>query len=325
VVSLLRRIPAYAGRRRAACYRELAVLLRAGIRVDRALEILAEKRFGGVTPSAWESTLAGVRGGRPFHESLSLQPWPIPAAEQAALRAAEATGRLDLVLDRLADRLIHRTGLAVQFALRLAYPAALLHLTVLVVALMLFPGYPGKALAVALVVAGLGDALLFALGLGFLRWTQQSAAAERLPVLGPLLRFTAQRQFLEALSLLHGAGLTMTDAHGQATAAVTRSASRSAFARAGASLAAGGLLSQGLAATGVLDPEILGVLHNGEIAGEIEGAAARGAALMEQREANSLALLSRTAVGVIYALAASVVAVTAYQFYSGYYHRLTRF
>ena len=119
--------------------RELGTLLRAGLPLDRALSILislaGDRPLGGLLSGVRQrvkdgATLAGAMEAQgpvfsPFYLSL--------------VRAAEAGGALDVVLDRLADYMARSRELRSTLVSALIYPATLI--VVAVVAILILLGY----------------------------------------------------------------------------------------------------------------------------------------------------------------------------------------
>jgi len=90
--------------------RQLGVLLRAGLPLDRALEILADvagSHGDAVTP---QRLLTKIRGGCALADAMAEEPL-FPEFCVSMVRAGEMSGSLEAVLDRLAD-FIERTQVA---------------------------------------------------------------------------------------------------------------------------------------------------------------------------------------------------------------------
>jgi general secretion pathway protein F len=103
--------------------RDLALLLRAGARINDALELLAADRdFGRLRPVVAEIR-SHVIAGESFAEALARHEVLFPAMYVALIRVGEASGSLDQVLEVLADErsrteaLKRRLGDAVRYPL----------------------------------------------------------------------------------------------------------------------------------------------------------------------------------------------------------------
>src|SRR5207237_2858704 len=83
--------------------RDLALLLRAGARINDGLELLAaDKDFGRLRPVVADIR-SRVVSGESFAEALARHEGLFPAMYVALIRVGEASGSLDQVLEVLAD------------------------------------------------------------------------------------------------------------------------------------------------------------------------------------------------------------------------------
>ncbi|HET6515386.1 MAG TPA: type II secretion system F family protein, partial [Thermodesulfovibrionales bacterium] len=82
---------------------ELSALLGAGLPLDRGLNILAEISESKETKEFIQSILKSIREGSSFSEALQQHPKIFPRIYVNMVRAGEAGGVLDVVLDKLND------------------------------------------------------------------------------------------------------------------------------------------------------------------------------------------------------------------------------
>jgi general secretion pathway protein F len=82
--------------------RDLALLLRAGARINDALEILADDKESGRLRSVVNNIRSGVMSGDSFADALLKHEQLFPPMYVALIRVGEASGSLDQVLDVLA-------------------------------------------------------------------------------------------------------------------------------------------------------------------------------------------------------------------------------
>ena len=105
---------------------ELSVLLGAGLPLDRSLNILSEisedRRMRGTIASVMES----VREGASFSEALREHPKTFPKFYVSMIRAGEAGGVLDIVLDKLGEFLESTKELKDHLISSMIYPVILL-------------------------------------------------------------------------------------------------------------------------------------------------------------------------------------------------------
>lgn len=135
---------------RAAMYRQLAVLLKSGLPLAAALDVLIQSPDSDANPALLAAVRDRLRGGQSFADALSerrevtpspsrdgktvgdgLTPGRISAFEHAIVQAGEHTGNLDAVLEQLAGYLEEQQTLADGVRSAMMYP-------VLVIALAIF-------------------------------------------------------------------------------------------------------------------------------------------------------------------------------------------
>lgn len=103
--------------------RQLASLLKAGLPLLRALEVLA--RQGGRSPAGLvvRALAEGVRGGAALSEAMTAQAGSFPPAYVAMVRAGEVGGVLEVVLERLGNFLEKSARLRARVKTAMVYPA----------------------------------------------------------------------------------------------------------------------------------------------------------------------------------------------------------
>ena len=117
--------------------RQLATLLRAGIPLDESLHVIGKQ----LANRRLLSVLAGVRSqimeGVSLHEALARYPWIFPELYRVMVEAGENSGRIEEVLDRLADYTESRQVMRQKLSMALIYPAMVTIVAVLVVIVLL--------------------------------------------------------------------------------------------------------------------------------------------------------------------------------------------
>jgi len=227
-------------------YRETAALLRAGLPLDRALELLSETplfRNAGQMPSVVRDR---VREGMPFSQALAALLPDVSGTEEAVLAAGEASGRLPEVTEELADTLDQESELVEQIRAALLYPLVVTILAVGVLGLLvgfLLPVYeelltdmgrdlPPLTRGVLAVGRGVRHplgVLMLIVGVLAIVLTLRRARAHpetflsrrrfSLPVLGALWSSLVRTRFSRTLALLLEGGLQLPQAILQASAA----------------------------------------------------------------------------------------------------------
>jgi len=128
------------GKTRAATRRligELAVLLNAGLALDRALALAIENVEDSAARAQFAAMLAEVREGAPLSQAMARRAWLFPPTAQAMAEAGEANGRLGDALTRLAAALEAADELRRLVGTSMIYPAMLLALATSVILMML--------------------------------------------------------------------------------------------------------------------------------------------------------------------------------------------
>ena len=80
---------------------ELSALLNAGLPLDRSLNILSEISEGKEMKNTVQSILKSIREGSSFSDALAKHPRIFPKLYVSMIRAGEAGGVLDVVLEKL--------------------------------------------------------------------------------------------------------------------------------------------------------------------------------------------------------------------------------
>jgi general secretion pathway protein F len=219
-----------------ALTRELATLLRAGLTLDRALEILI-----GLAPTPPVATLLqgvrdDVRGGKALSQALDARREIFSRFYVNIVRAGEAGGALGEVLQRLADTMERNKELRESVKSALIYPSLLVLVAVVSVAILLVFVVPqfeatfaqaGKALPIpTLVVVLIGKFMrawwwaVLVFGFLFVLWYRRrgrlpqvrrlrDARRLRLPLAGDLVAKLETARFARTLATLLGNGVTL--------------------------------------------------------------------------------------------------------------------
>jgi general secretion pathway protein F len=119
--------------------RELATLLRAGLALDRALSILASLSEGERMKQLLEEIREQVKGGATLADAMQAQEGVFSRFYLNLLRAGEAGGALEVVLERLAEHMEQSREVQDTLMSALIYPAILIF--VAVVSIFILLGY----------------------------------------------------------------------------------------------------------------------------------------------------------------------------------------
>ncbi len=109
-------------REQAILTRQLASLLIAGLPLDEALAVLTDQAERDYIRELMASIRAEVLGGHSLANALAQHPRDFPEIYRALVSAGEHTGKLGLVLSRLADYIEQRNALKQKIVLAFTYP-----------------------------------------------------------------------------------------------------------------------------------------------------------------------------------------------------------
>ncbi|MFC5531224.1 type II secretion system F family protein [Cohnella yongneupensis] len=115
--------------------RQFATLVRAGIQIDRTVEILAEQTRSKKLKQSLEDVLENVRSGFQLSKAMAAHPKVFPEMFINMIESGEAGGHLDEVLDRMAEHYEkeHKTIAKVKSAM--TYPIIL---TIIAIGVVIF-------------------------------------------------------------------------------------------------------------------------------------------------------------------------------------------
>ncbi len=270
---------------------ELAVLLGAGIPLERAMALLLDSIEQAPLRAEFQGMQQAVKEGAPLSRALAQRPALFPPVTAAMAEAGEADGRLGPALERLADALRREDDLRALIVTAMIYPVILVVLSVAVIGMMLlfvvpqfeslFAGAQGRLPAASVFImeasralrAGWWWMLLLLVGGGFaLRqvFTRPQARAARdrwvlgLPRIGPLVRSTETARFARTLSVLVEGGVPLPSATLLAGRAIGNSHMAAAVRDVARGMKEGGGLTAPLAAAGVVPAKAIGFFRTGE-------------------------------------------------------------
>jgi general secretion pathway protein F len=274
-------------RQREEFYRKSAVLLQAGISIDRVMRILSsdlKNRSKNVLVAAIEREISK---GESFSSALRKKVPQATAAELTAIRASEKTGQLAETLLALANQLALQTELRAKLFSMMVYPLflmALIPLVLVFVGLVLVPNIAplfensGRQMPLLLsIFVEISEALktypiaisaIAVLLVAALVVASKNAAIRRkilylffaLPFLTKLRRQHLLQMFCQSMGTLLGNGTTLQDAldalaSGEQTEKINRARSQ---------VSEGGKLAEALRENDLLDQESAQIIAIGE-------------------------------------------------------------
>lgn len=215
--------------------RQLALLLRAGLSLDRALEIVESATASGADREMVRRLLDRIRSGKSLADAMAAQPSIFSRLYLGMVRAGEASATLEASFERLGDLLERARLTSEQVKSALIYPLVVVLTACLSLGVLfgfvvpsfrpLFEGAGDALPTVTKLVLACADVvesgwwamilLLVMLGLGLRWWLTGSPGRAwrdrqllRLPLLGNLLRKTEIARFSRILGTLLGSGVS---------------------------------------------------------------------------------------------------------------------
>ncbi|MCR9186945.1 MAG: type II secretion system F family protein [Halieaceae bacterium] len=276
---------------------ELAVLLRAGLPLDRALKVLIDMASEPALEALLQDLLRDVKAGKAL--SQALQPYqPVFGNFYINMvRSGEASGQLSAVLDRLVEYLQSAKANRDNVVSALIYPAILLVVAVLSIILMLGFVVPqfetlfedmGEALPpLTAMVVGAADfiasygwlLLLVSVGTGWAirNWlsTEAGQASKdarllKLPLVGGILFEFEVSKFARTVGTLLGNGVSLLKAISIAIDTVDNRVIKAALQVLPPAVKSGKRMSVALEETGLFTPMVIQMTRVGEESGRLD-------------------------------------------------------
>lgn len=117
--------------------RQLATLLSAGIPLDEALQGVGEQSNKASTKQLVFGVRAKILEGFGLEQALNEYPKSFPELYRATVGAGEQTGRLDTVLEKLADYTEHQQGIRQKIQQALLYPSLMLIISITIISFLM--------------------------------------------------------------------------------------------------------------------------------------------------------------------------------------------
>lgn len=275
---------------------ELAVLLRAGLPLDKALKVLIDMAAAPSMNQLLLELLAQVKGGKALSQALQPHEQLFGTFYINMVRSGEASGHMSKVLERLVEYLENAKSTRDSVVSALIYPAILLFVAVLSIVGMLGFVVPqfetlfadmGEALpAMTKMVIAFSEFVkswgwlvaIVAIGLGvyFRRWaaTEQGKAKIdgrllSLPLLGNIVFEFEVSKFARTVGTLLGNGVSLLKAISIAIDTVDNAVIKEALSVLPPAVKAGKRMSVALENTGMFTPMVIQMIRVGEESGSL--------------------------------------------------------
>lgn len=290
--------------------RDLALLVRAGARLNDALELLSnDMDVGRLRPTVLAIKTA-ILSGESFAEALGRHPSLFPSMYVALVRVGEMSGTLDHILETLGGERARAEGLRRKVTDALQYPAfVLLAAGAVLIFFVTFVlpqfssvlhDFNAKTDPIIETFLALSDLLRghgfevtavasAAVVGGWLLWRRPGVRASvitqlaRLPVISSVVDFHRTALFCRNLGILLGSGVTLTATLRILVDIMAATGNVPVWTAMADRVRHGGKLSDALTASAVLPPVAVRMLRLGEETGQLPTLAARVAEFYEAK------------------------------------------
>ncbi len=277
--------------------RQLATLMRAGIPLLDSLNALIDQVEKDGLKRALTAIREQVREGISFAKALEQHPTIFPPLYVNMVRAGEASGTLEGVLERLTDFMESQARLQGKVVAAMAYPALMVLIgTTLISVLMVavvpnvvtifqsmdqaLPWYTATLIAVSNAMSNYWWLILlviFAASWGFRRWKRTPTGhfawdrfVLRIPVAGSLVQMLSIARFARTLSTLLGAGVALLTAMDIVRNVLGNAVLEKVVVEAIGSIREGQSIAEPLRRSGRFPPMVTHMIAVGEKSGQLE-------------------------------------------------------
>jgi general secretion pathway protein F len=294
--------------------RQLATLVRAGLPLEESLLAVSQQTEKPRVQSIVLGVRARVMEGHPLADGLAEFPRVFPEIYRSTVAAGEQTGKLDMVLERLAEYTESREQIRQKILAAMLYPIVLsvmcfaivcgLMVYVVPKVVAVFESARGKLPLITQLLIATSDfvrnyGLYMAIGAGlavflFRRWLRNPANRRiwhrtqlHMPLVGKLSRGFNTARFTRTFSILAASSVPVLEALRISGDVVTNLPMRDAVAEAAARVREGAPIGRSLAVSKLFPPMTIHLISSGESSGELESMLER-AAISQERELDGL-------------------------------------
>ena len=284
--------------------RQLATLLGAGIPVEESLRGVSEQTENDKTRQLLIGVRSKVMEGYALAQAMAEYPYVFPEIYRATVAAGEQTGRLDLVLEKLADYTENQQQIVQKIQQALIYPALMIIVSSTIISFLLVFVVPkiievftssGQSLPeMTRILVNLSAFIksygLYALGflilmmIAFKRSLTNlrvrkayHQALLKLPIVSYLVKSINVARYIHTFGILFAAGVNVLETMQVSASLVSNLVIRNAFDVAAARVKEGTGISVALKDSGFLKPMAIHLIASGEKSGQLSAMMERAA------------------------------------------------
>lgn len=276
--------------------RQLATLIAAGIPIDEALSGVIDQTEKQKPRALMLGVRSKVVEGYSLAQALGEYPHAFPELYRATVSAGEQTGKLDGVLEKLADYTENQQIIRQKVQQALIYPSLMITVSVSIIAFLLAFVVPkiidvfsssGQTLPdMTRVLIGMshgikayglyGIVIFVLLGMAFhlslkrphilYQWHRLLL---RIPLASYLIKANNVARYIHTFSILFSAGVNVLDTMSVSSSLLSNRVMRDAFDTAAKQVKEGTTIHQALKGTGFLSPMAVHLIASGEKSGQV--------------------------------------------------------
>lgn len=289
--------------------RQMATLARAGMPIEEVLGTVARQSEAPKVKATLSAVRTRVMEGLPLAHAMGEFPSVFPPIYRTTIAAGEQAGRMDLVLERLADNVEAQNAMRQKIQLAMFYPAILTLVALLVVVALLtyvvpevvqvftgmnqqLPWLTRALIATSDTVRDWGWLMLLSI-VGVVMLTRQllkrpaaryrwDDAMLKLPLIGRLIRGLNTARFARTLNILAGSGVPLLEALNMSASIISNAPMREAVTEAARRVREGAGIGHALERSGYFPPMTLSLIKSGESSGTLDKMLERAAETQER-------------------------------------------
>ena len=289
--------------------RQMATLARAGMPIEEVLGTVARQSEAPKVKATLSAVRTRVMEGLPLVHFMGEFPSVFPPIYRTTIAAGEQAGRMDLVLERLADNVEAQNAMRQKIQLAMFYPAILTLVALLVVVALLtyvvpevvqvftgmnqqLPWLTRALIATSDTVRDWGWLMLLSI-VGVVMLTRQllkrpaaryrwDDAMLKLPLIGRLIRGLNTARFARTLNILAGSGVPLLEALNMSASIISNAPMREAVTEAARRVREGAGIGHALERSGYFPPMTLSLIKSGESSGTLDKMLERAAETQER-------------------------------------------
>lgn len=284
--------------------RQLATLLAAGIPVEESLRGVIEQTEKDKVREVIMGIRAKVLEGFGLAQAMAQYPNAFPELYRATVGSGEHTGRLDLVLEKLADYTENQQQTRQKVQQALIYPVIMILVSTAIISFLLtfvvpkiievftssgqtLPGMTQLLIDISDFLKSYGLYTLIALILAFIGFKKSLSNLRiktawhkfllRLPIVSYLIKTINVARYIHTFGILFAAGVSVLETMRVSASLITNVVMRKAFDTATIRVREGSGINEALKETGYISPMAIHLIASGEKSGQLSNMMERAA------------------------------------------------